>query len=186
MMNRHPSGLTGWTEGMRSTPRIIATFGRPSRMFASLLTSTTTRPRHAFTFFAVRTLDPEKLPYAGASQHVGWAFRAGVDRAMQLRDGEAVSRRGFTHLDVQARAGTQSFDQAILLKPRQPHSFAATVRIGCQSVSRAISWVGVSEQTLRNWKKFAGIWSRRSDLNRGPADYESAALPTELRRLEGV
>jgi hypothetical protein len=28
--------------------------------------------------------------------------------------------------------------------------------------------------------------SRRSDLNRGPADYESAALPTELRRLEGV
>src|SRR5438094_703950 len=24
-------------------------------------------------------------------------------------------------------------------------------------------------------------WSRRSDLNRGPADYESAALPTELR-----
>ena len=28
-------------------------------------------------------------------------------------------------------------------------------------------------------------WSRRSDLNRGPADYESAALPTELRRLEG-
>ena len=26
------------------------------------------------------------------------------------------------------------------------------------------------------------IWSRRSDLNRGPADYESAALPTELRR----
>ena len=27
------------------------------------------------------------------------------------------------------------------------------------------------------------FWSRRSDLNRGPADYESAALPTELRRL---
>src|SRR2546422_3429001 len=26
------------------------------------------------------------------------------------------------------------------------------------------------------------IWSRRADLNRGPADYESAALPTELRR----
>ena len=25
-------------------------------------------------------------------------------------------------------------------------------------------------------------WSRRSDLNRRPADYESAALPTELRR----
>ena len=25
-------------------------------------------------------------------------------------------------------------------------------------------------------------WSRRADLNRGPADYESAALPTELRR----
>ena len=29
-------------------------------------------------------------------------------------------------------------------------------------------------------------WSRRSDLNRGPADYESAALPTELRRLRRV
>jgi hypothetical protein len=29
-----------------------------------------------------------------------------------------------------------------------------------------------------------GNWSRRSDLNRGPADYESAALPTELRRLK--
>ena len=25
-------------------------------------------------------------------------------------------------------------------------------------------------------------WSRRADLNRWPADYESAALPTELRR----
>ena len=27
-------------------------------------------------------------------------------------------------------------------------------------------------------------WSRRSDSNRGPAVYETAALPTELRRLE--
>jgi transcription-repair coupling factor (superfamily II helicase) len=27
-------------------------------------------------------------------------------------------------------------------------------------------------------------WSRRADLNRGPADYESAALPAELRRLK--
>jgi hypothetical protein len=27
-------------------------------------------------------------------------------------------------------------------------------------------------------------WSRRSDLNRGPAVYETAALPTELRRLD--
>ena len=26
-------------------------------------------------------------------------------------------------------------------------------------------------------------WSRRADSNRGPADYESAALPAELRRL---
>jgi hypothetical protein len=26
------------------------------------------------------------------------------------------------------------------------------------------------------------FWSRRADLNRWPADYESAALPTELRR----
>ena len=25
-------------------------------------------------------------------------------------------------------------------------------------------------------------WSRRADLNRWPADYESAALPAELRR----
>ena len=33
-----------------------------------------------------------------------------------------------------------------------------------------------------NRRNFAEIWSRRSDLNRGPADYESAALPTELRR----
>ena len=29
-------------------------------------------------------------------------------------------------------------------------------------------------------------WSRRSDSNRGPADYESAALPTELRRRRGM
>ena len=29
-------------------------------------------------------------------------------------------------------------------------------------------------------------WSRRPDSNRRPADYESAALPAELRRLEGV
>ena len=29
------------------------------------------------------------------------------------------------------------------------------------------------------------MWSRRADLNRGPADYESAALPTELRRRQG-
>ena len=27
------------------------------------------------------------------------------------------------------------------------------------------------------------LWSRRADSNRGPADYESAALPAELRRL---
>ena len=32
---------------------------------------------------------------------------------------------------------------------------------------------------------FEGLWSRRADLNRGPADYESAALPTELRRPGG-
>src|SRR5690349_16697967 len=30
-----------------------------------------------------------------------------------------------------------------------------------------------------------GKWSRRSGLNGRPADYESAALPTELRRLAG-
>jgi hypothetical protein len=29
---------------------------------------------------------------------------------------------------------------------------------------------------------FKNIWSRGPDLNRGPADYESAALPTELPR----
>src|SRR2546426_6502713 len=28
--------------------------------------------------------------------------------------------------------------------------------------------------------------SRRADLNRGPADYESAALPTELRRQKNA
>ena len=27
-------------------------------------------------------------------------------------------------------------------------------------------------------------WSQRPDLNRGPTDYESVALPTELRWLE--
>jgi hypothetical protein len=27
------------------------------------------------------------------------------------------------------------------------------------------------------------LWSRESDSNRRPADYESAALPTELSRL---
>jgi hypothetical protein len=32
----------------------------------------------------------------------------------------------------------------------------------------------------------SGKWSRRWDSNPRPADYESAALPTELRRLEGV
>jgi hypothetical protein len=59
------------------------------------------------------------LPYARAPQHVSRAFRTAVDPAMQLRDGEAMSRRWFTHLDVQTRAGTQSFDPAILLEPRQ-------------------------------------------------------------------
>ena len=29
---------------------------------------------------------------------------------------------------------------------------------------------------------FSEEWSRRPDLNRGPAVYETAALPTELRR----
>ena len=29
-------------------------------------------------------------------------------------------------------------------------------------------------------------WSRETDLNRRPADYESAALPTELSRLHSV
>src|SRR5580704_10455763 len=31
-----------------------------------------------------------------------------------------------------------------------------------------------------------GGWSRVPDLNRGPADYESAALPTELTRPKGL
>src|SRR2546425_224496 len=31
---------------------------------------------------------------------------------------------------------------------------------------------------------FPALRSRRADLNRGPADYESAALPTELRRRD--
>jgi hypothetical protein len=38
------------------------------------------------------------------------------------------------------------------------------------------------EITFRN--PFKNLWSRRADSNRLPADYESAALPTELRRQE--
>jgi hypothetical protein len=34
---------------------------------------------------------------------------------------------------------------------------------------------------LTEWKTRMK-WSRGPDLNRGPADYESAALPTELPR----
>jgi hypothetical protein len=36
---------------------------------------------------------------------------------------------------------------------------------------------------LRDGSGAGGEWSRRSESNRRPADYESAALPTELLRL---
>ena len=41
-----------------------------------------------------------------------------------------------------------------------------------------------SANPSRTRKALSGCknWSRRADSNRGPADYESAALPTELRR----
>ncbi len=35
---------------------------------------------------------------------------------------------------------------------------------------------------LADWRKCLRYWSRHTDSNRGPADYKSAALPTELRR----
>ena len=42
-----------------------------------------------------------------------------------------------------------------------------------------------SSDGLPPWEAIANrlnVWSRKSDLNRRPADYESAALPTELLR----
>src|SRR4026208_2479654 len=39
-----------------------------------------------------------------------------------------------------------------------------------------------STRTCQSRRQPQGNWSRRAGLNRGPADYESAALPTELRR----
>ena len=35
-----------------------------------------------------------------------------------------------------------------------------------------------------HFSKVSNLWSRRAESNRLPADYESAALPTELRRLK--
>src|SRR5580692_263556 len=44
--------------------------------------------------------------------------------------------------------------------------------------------VAVITDASSGWEREAdgNIWSRGPDLNRGPADYESAALPTELPR----
>ncbi len=40
-----------------------------------------------------------------------------------------------------------------------------------------------SQLTMGKRGKHRRYWSRGADLNRRPADYESAALPTELPRL---
>src|SRR5258708_13866929 len=42
-----------------------------------------------------------------------------------------------------------------------------------------------SRESMR-CESFREKWSRRSGLNGRPADYESAALPTELRRQGGI
>ena len=50
-------------------------------------------------------LAPEELLDAGATKDVGWALRAAVDPALQLRDGEAVRGGRLAHLNLQARPG---------------------------------------------------------------------------------
>ncbi len=51
--------------------------------------------------------------------------------------------------------------------------------------SKAVAAAGKSSRETER-KALETHWSRRSDLNRGPAVYETAALPTELRRPEAV
>jgi hypothetical protein len=64
-----------------------------------------------------------------------------------------------------------------------PRLFAIRARLEPTTLSEVVSmpprlewWIGGCKLLI------LGRWSRRSDSNRRPADYESAALPTELRR----
>ncbi len=44
----------------------------------------------------------------------------------------------------------------------------------------------IEKITKNNFKLHEIVWSWRSDLNRRPADYKSAALPTELRQRKTI
>jgi hypothetical protein len=64
-------------------------------------------------------------------------------------------------------------------------------RINRSTTSELTHLVGRMERKLRSQRMFPAVfleamtdlgWSRQSDSNRRPADYKSAALPTELYR----
>jgi hypothetical protein len=94
---------------------------------------------------------------------------AGISRMRYLPYGASISgggRRG--HQDLHA-GGTGD-----------PWRGRDSIRVS-NGVPR---WGNTHQHSKRN--KSAEKWSRRWDSNPRPADYESAALPTELRRLGGV
>src|SRR5690242_16297393 len=64
---------------------------------------------------------------------------------------------------------------------------SARMRTGVCSMRTvlAVYYVARMASGARCLASVRDFWSRHSDSNRGPADYESAALPTELRRLAG-
>ena len=78
----------------------------------------------------------------------------------------------------------KNIDVKIFTRPilNQPKFYEMIVCINpYEDTFRATHKKGVSDKFSETPK-----WSRRADLNRWPADYESAALPTELRRPDYV
>ena len=69
---------------------------------------------------------------------------------------------------------------------RQGRRHETTFASGPRMASFHGSGVRPTSDPERGAGGFAKTWSRGADLNRRPADYESAALPTELPRLRDL
>src|SRR5262249_54414543 len=85
---------------------------------------------------------------------------------------EASSRRRFSSGTISARSS------------KRPAGSSAP-RWGFRPNRRAQARKNARDQQKSHgsWLRFGFFWSRWPDLNRRPADYESAALPAELQRL---
>jgi hypothetical protein len=69
-----------------------------------------------------------------------------------------------------------------IMTQRYAHHYPESLREGLDALEAGRSVSTSAGSSLRGFSKLLKIWSRRSGLNGRPAVYETAALPTELRR----